>query len=85
MTSTTNNIICCNNLHLKFVVYLNFIIILNKVLIKFFFFFKELVFTGDTNLVKSMTCWVSMLMAIPCQNPEEASKNKNLKNWLIVM
>ncbi|CAF0708408.1 unnamed protein product [Brachionus calyciflorus] len=44
---------------------------------------KELVNTGDSNLIKSMLCWVSMLMHEHCENQEEATKNKHLKHWLI--
>lgn len=46
---------------------------------------KELVFTGDSNLIKSMMCWVSMLLHEHCENDEEASKNKHLKHWLTVI
>ena len=45
---------------------------------------KELVYTGDSNLVKSLLCWVSMLMHKPCEDEQEAAKNKNLKHWLVV-
>ena len=38
---------------------------------------KELVFTGDSNLVRSMLCWVSMLMHKSCEDEQEATKNKN--------
>ena len=44
---------------------------------------KELVPTGNSNLIKSLLCWVSMLMHEHCHD-EEASKNKHLKHWLIV-
>ncbi len=44
---------------------------------------KELVFTGDSNLVRSMLCWVSMLMHKSCEDEQEAAKNKNLKHWLV--
>lgn len=40
--------------------------------------------TGDSNLVKSMLSWVSMLLHEHCQNEEEAAKNKHLKHWMIV-
>ena len=45
---------------------------------------KELINTGDSNLIKSMMCWVSMLMHDHCEDKEEASKNKHLKHWLMV-
>lgn len=44
---------------------------------------KELVFTGDSNLVRSLMSWVSMLMHKSCEDEHEASKNKHLKHWLI--
>jgi dynein heavy chain, axonemal len=44
---------------------------------------KELVFTGDSNLVKSMICWVSMLMHKHCEDQQEAAANKHLKGWLL--
>ena len=44
---------------------------------------KELVPSGDSNLVKSMMCWVSMLLHEHCQNEEEASRNKHLRHWLL--
>ena len=43
---------------------------------------RELVPTGDSNLVKSMLSWISMLMHEHCQSEEEAQKNKHLKHWL---
>jgi len=43
---------------------------------------KELVATGDGNLIKSMICWVQMLMQKPCENQQKAAKNQNLKSWL---
>lgn len=45
---------------------------------------KELIPTGDSNLVTSMMSWISMLMWEHCQNAEEAAKNKHLRHWLIV-
>jgi len=44
---------------------------------------KELVPTGNSNLIRSLLCWVSMLMHEHCMD-EEASKNKHLKHWLLV-
>lgn len=46
---------------------------------------REQVPTGDSNLVTSMLCWVTMLMHEHCHSEEEAAKNaKNLKHWLLV-
>lgn len=45
---------------------------------------KELVQTGDSNLIYSMMGWISMLMHEHCENAEDAAKNKHLRHWLIV-
>jgi hypothetical protein len=46
---------------------------------------KELVGTGDSNLITSMLHWISMLMHEHCENHEEALKNKHIKHWLLVI
>ena len=45
---------------------------------------KELVPTGDSNLITSMLNWVTMIMHEHCVNPEDANRNKHLKHWLFV-
>lgn len=44
---------------------------------------KELIATGDSNLVRSMMNWVNVCMADALKDEPEPEKNKNVRSWLI--
>jgi hypothetical protein len=68
----------------KVIIRLCYIFNLTNILFLLLKYIKELVPTGDSNLIKSMMCWASMLLHEHCEDAEEASKNKHLKHWLTV-
>ena len=45
---------------------------------------KELVPTGDSNLIRSMMSWINMLLFEHVQQLEDVGSNKQIKNWLFV-
>ena len=43
---------------------------------------KELVATGDSNLVRGMMNWINVIMADALKDEAEPEKNKNVRSWI---